>query len=172
MTVQKKITFSSFILPLMSPILFFLFCIIISSYFLINYIKENEYISLIILLSLILPSLILQFNYYKIDKRKVLIIDDTSSKVTIINKNKEISFYLEDVDRLRIIHSKNYDDVFRTLSPWHPHYYYFICLKNNDEFLVTRLLVRKLQKVLKVRVVYKRTFFPFISKEIVEKTVI
>ena len=76
---------------------------------------------------------------------------------------------MDEVDRVRMINSKSYDDTYRILMPWHPHYYYMICLKNDDEYLITRLTVRKLEKLLNVRIVYKRNAFPFISKNVLER---
>jgi len=121
-------------------------------------------IGVIFLLFIIIPSLILHFNYYIIDRNKVLIIDDVTTEVKIIDKETEFTFRLDEVDRVRMINSKNYDDTYRMLMPWKTHYYYMICLKNDDEFLVTRLVVRKLEKLLNVRIVNKREAFPFISK--------
>ena len=40
-----------------------------------------------------------------------------------------------------------------------------ICLENDDEYLVTRLTVRKLEKILNVRIVYKYKFFSYVSKD-------
>ena len=93
-----------------------------------------------------------------------------TNEVKIVDKEKEFTFRLDEVDRVRMINSKSYDDTYRILMPWHPHYYYMICLKNDDEYLITRLTVRKLEKLLNVRIVYKREAFPFISKNILERT--
>ena len=174
MRTTKKITLVSYILPVISPILLLLFGILVSFYLFFIFMEENNYLALsiyiIVLLSLILPSIILQFNYNKVDKNKVLIIDDITNEVIIVDKESEFSFRLDEVDRVRMINSKSYDDTYRTLMPWHPHYYYMICLKNDDEFIVTRLTVRNLEKILNVRIVYKREAFPFISKNVLKKT--
>ncbi|MHB9142073.1 MAG: hypothetical protein ACYC25_09380 [Paludibacter sp.] len=168
MKTTNKITFWSFILPFFSSMFLFLFSILVSFYLFFIFLESNNYwaisIYFVFLLSLIIPSLILQFNYYRIDKNKVLIIDDIINEVRIIDKGTEFIFRLDEVDRVRMVNSKNYDDTYRILMPWHPYYYYMICLKNDDEFLVTRLVVRKLEKLLNVRIVYKREAFPFISK--------
>lgn len=77
---------------------------------------------------------------------------------------------LQDIDRIRMINSNNYDNYYRRPMPWGSHYYYMICLKNNDEYIVTRLTVCKLEKILNVRIVYKRVFFPYITKTILNRT--
>jgi hypothetical protein len=92
-----------------------------------------------------------------------LIIDEPIDLVTLIDNEKEFSFKLSDVDRVRMIHSKNYDG-FWASTPWKTHYFYMICLKNDDEFLDTRLIDRKLDKLLNVRIVRNRVFFPIITK--------
>ena len=172
METVKKISFGSFILPLIYPIFIFFLFLLVSLKLFIIFTIENKYlamsISVIFLLFLIIPFLILHFNYYIIDRNKVLIIDNVTSEVRIINKEKEFTFHLDDIDRVRLINSKNYDDTYRMLMPWNT-YYYMICLKNNDEFLVTRLVVRKLEKLLNVRIVYKREAFPFISKNALKR---
>ena len=170
MRTTKKITFGSFILQIISPIFLLLFSILVSFKLFFIFIEDNNYFALsiyfIVLLFIILPSIILQFNYYRVDKNKVLIVDDMTNEVKIVDKEKEFTFRLDEVDRVRMINSKNYDDTYRMLMPWKTHYYYMICLKNDDEFLVTRLVVRKLEKFLNVRIVYKREAFPFISKNV------
>ena len=173
MRTTKKITFGSFILPIISPIFLLLFSILVSFKLFFIFIEDNNYFALsiyfIVLLFIILPSIILQFNYYRVDKNKVLIVDDMTNEVKIVDREKELTFRLDEVDRVRMINSKSYDDTYRTLMPWHPHYYYKICLKNEDEYLITRLTVRKLEKLLNVRIVYKREAFPFISKKVLER---
>ena len=82
--------------------------------------------------------------------------------VILIDNEKEFSFKLSEVDRVRMIHSKNYDGI--SSSPWNSHYFYMICLKNNDEFLVTRLIGKKINELLDVRIVRAKVFFPFITK--------
>ena len=173
MRIIKKITFGSFILPVMSPIFLFIFSILVSFYLFFIFIENYNYLALSIyftvLLFIFLPSIILQFNYYRVDKNKVLIVDDMTNEVKIVDKEKEFTFRLDEVDRVRMINSKSYDDTYRILMPWHPHYYYMICLKNDDEYLITRLTVRKLEKLLNVRIVYKREAFPFISKNALKR---
>lgn len=126
-------------------------------------------ISFIIAAIQIVPSLALQYNYYKVDQFKNLIIDDLTNKVTIIDAEKEFTFRLDDIDRIRMVHSKRLGESYGKEMAWQPHYYYMICPKNDDEYLVTRLVVRKLEKIINVRIVYKRVFFPFITKEVLKK---
>jgi len=175
MKTIKKISFGSFILPLVYPVfLFFLFFFVGFKLFLI-FIMENNYlaisISIVFLLFQIIPSFILHFNYYITDRNKVLIIDGITTEVKIIDKGTEFTFRLDEIDRVRMINSKNYDDTYRMLMPWKSHYYYMICLKNDNEYLLTRLTVRKLEKILNVRIVYKREVFPFISKNVSNKAI-
>lgn len=173
MRTTKKITFWTFILPVLSPTFLFLFSILVSFYLVFIFTENDNSLALsiyfILLLTLIVPSLILQFNYYKIDKNKVFIIDDVTNEVKIVDKDMEFTFRLNEIDRVRMINSKNYDDTYRILMPWHPHYYYIICLKNGDEFLVTRLIIQKLEKILNVKIVYKREAFPLISKDTLKR---
>ncbi len=168
METVKRMSLGSFILPLIYPIFIFILFFLVSIKLFIIFTIENNYLAMsigvIFLLFIIIPSLILHFNYYIIDRNKVLIIDDVTTEVKIIDKETEFTFRLDEVDRVRMINSKNYDDTYRMLMPWKTHYYYMICLKNDDEFLVTRLVVRKLEKLLNVRIVNKREAFPFISK--------
>jgi len=173
METVKKISFGSFILPLIYPIFIFFLFLLVSLKLFIIFTIENNYLAIsigvIFLLFLIIPSLILHFNYYIIDRNKVLIIDNVTNEVKIIDKSTEFTFRLDEVDRVRMINSKNYDDTYRMLMPWKTYYFYMICLKNDDEYLITRLTVRKLEKLLNVRIVYKRNAFPFISKNVLER---
>jgi len=73
-------------------------------------------------------------------------------------------FSFDEIDRIRIIHAKRYGQDYFKLRFWSPHYFYMICLKNDEEYIVTRLVVRKLENLLKCRIVYKRKWFPLISK--------
>ena len=173
MQTVKKISLWSFILPTMYPFFLFFFFFLVGLKLLVIFIIENNSLAITISFSfflfIIIPPLILQFYYYKIDRNKVLIIDDTTNEVKIIDKETEFIFRLDEIDRVRIITSKDYDLVYRMLMPWRTYYYYMICLKNDDEFLVTRFIARKLEKILNVRIVYKRVFFPFISKAVLMK---
>ena len=165
--MTKKITFISYILPLCNPVLSFLLIAILTLKYTI-YFYENEYaifwlMTALYLLIFIIPSFILQLNYTLSDKKTTLIIDESIDLVKLTDNEKEFSFKLSDVDRVRMIHSKNYDG-FWASAPWKTHYFYMICLKNDDEFLVTRLIGKKLDKLLNVRIIRKRVFFPFITK--------
>ena len=167
---RNKINLWSFILPLLKPTLYLL---IISFFWSILYLdlylkeKLNIYLILVYILVLliqIIPSLILQINYYLFDKSTIFEIDNRSLSLIISRKGIEYIIKIDDVDRVRMIHAKNYDNVQRALMPWSPHYFYMICLKNDEEYIVTRLVVRKLENLLKCRIVYKRKWFPLISK--------
>ena len=165
--MTKKITFISFILPLCDPILAYLFVIVFGSKYLI-YFYLNDYTIFILMITaflviLVIPSLILQLNYTLFDWKTMLIIDESIDSVRLIDNEKEFSFKLSDVYRVRMIHSKNYDG-FWASAPWKTHSFYMICLKNDDEFLVTRLIGKKLDKLLNVRIVRTRVFFPFITR--------
>lgn len=168
MNKKIKITFWSFLSPLVLPILlfFFMFIVWLNLMFLLIENKNYEMIFVIFILIIfeVVPSIILQLNYLRVDNNKIIEIDTKKSKINIIQNESIFEFSFEDVDRVRMIHSKNYDNVFRGLMPWHTHYYYMICLKNDEEYIVTRLTVRKLEKLLNVRIVYKRVFFPYITK--------
>ena len=164
--MTKKITFISYILPLCNPVLSFLLIAILTLKYTI-YFYENEnaifwLMTVLYLLFFIIPSFILQINYTLSDKKTMLIIDESIDLVRLIDNEKEFSFKLSDVDRIRMIHSKN--DVGLSSAPWSTHYFYMICLKNDDEFLVTRLIGKKLDKLLNVRIIRKKVFFPFITK--------
>ena len=164
--MTKKITFISYILPLCKPILSVLFILIWTLMLNMHY-AGNDYTTFFLLTALnllifLIPSLILQLNYTLFDKKTMLIIDESIDLVRLIDNEMEFSFKLSDVDRVRMIHSKN--DVGLYSAPWSTHYFYMICLKNDDEFLVTRLIGKKLDKLLNVRIVRAKVFFPFITK--------
>lgn len=162
-----RITFLSFILPLILPFLFFVFSLILSYGLIITSnigVILPICVSVLILLSFVL-TFILHYNYYRVDKNKILEIDLNMQEISITQNSKTHLFKLLDVDRVRMTHSSNYDNSYRKTMPWGSYYFYMICLKNDEEFIVTRLVVRKLETILNVRIVYKRVFFPIITKD-------
>lgn len=168
-----KASFWSYILPMIYPSFLFIFFLLIGSKLFLLFITDLIYPGLFVgatfLLLQIMPSLILNFNYYQIDKNKVLSIDDSTNEVIINNKDTELRFRLDEIDRIRIINSSSYGNSNRSVMPWKQHYYYMICLKNDDEYSVTRFVARDLEKIINIRVVYKKVFFPFITKEILRR---
>lgn len=173
MKTIMKVSFWSYILPLIYPAFLFLSFSLIGSKLFLLFIADLMYPELLVsaafLLLQIIPSLILNFNYYQIDKNKILTIDDSTNEVTITNKDMESRFRLDEIDRIRIINSSSYGNSYKSVMPWKQHYYYMICLKNDDEYLVTRFVARKLEKIINVRIVYKKAIFPFITKEVLRK---
>ncbi len=167
MRITKTITPITFILPLISPIFSFLF--ILTFCFFLQIINDpNDYTVTLFLTTLnivvfIIPSFILQFNYTKSDKNVTLTIDDSTDHLLLTDNKREFSFKLSEIDRIRIVLSYNHTVDFGS-KPWSSYYFYMICLKNDEEFLVTRLVGGKLDKLLNVRVVKQKVFFPFITK--------
>ena len=162
MRTTKKITLITFILPLISHIISFILILIICICLQLLNDPNNYTVTLILSTSyfviFIIPPTILQFNYAKSDKQVRLEIDDSIDFVRLTDGKKEYVFKLSEIDRIRIVDSDQYS-IFLGTTPWYTHYFYMICLKNDDEFLVTRLIAHRLEKLLKVRVVKQAVFF-------------
>jgi hypothetical protein len=175
MNTKYKITLWSISSPLILPIFLFFLMLIVWLKLIIVLLNDKNYaiigFILVLIIFEIVPSIILQFNYLKIDKNKIIKIDENKFNIEITQNGKKNVFHFDEVDRVRMIHSKNYDNVFRGLMPWYTYYFYVICLKNDDEYIVTRLSVRKLEKIINVRIVYKRVFFPYITKIVLNRAI-
>lgn len=167
MRTIKRITPITFILPLITYILPFILILFIC--YCLQFANDPDDYTVTIIFSIIyfviyiLPNIILQFNYAQSDKQVHLEIDDAIDFVSLTDGKKEYVFKLSEIDRIRIVDSDQYSPFLSTL-PWLNYHFYMICLKNDDEFLVTRLIARRLEKILKVRVVKQTVFFPYITK--------
>lgn len=115
------------------------------------------------LLFLSIPNLILNINYWLIDRKKNITVDFDSESITIEKKDKQ-TIYFKDIVKMYKIGGFSKSDGCYSVVPWGHYYYYKIELQNNSSLYFTRFLAQNFEKKLSnISYEYLQQKYPFVS---------
>lgn len=125
---------------------------------------DNTMVRLMVLLYLVfaLPAIILHFEYIINDWNVSLSIDNINKQITYRKGKQKITFTFDEIDNIYFFGETK---EFNNLTTQN-HSFYFIKVKNNEPFIVSCLIVRNIENVIrKVIVIKTRRLFPSILLE-------
>lgn len=92
-----------------------------------------------------IPQCFIHLSYYYRDKDKALLFNLTAGKLTITDKEVSENFLLDDIKH--VFHYVSYSFAEKRMGwyPWEGYNYSKIILKNGRQYIITSLLVRRLE---------------------------
>lgn len=135
----------------------------ISFPYILGYIKDADaksfiWISIIMFVVGVLPTVIIHINYYLVNRGDICIYED--GIITIKHKGASTSFNLEDIDRIERHMSFNLAADRVGFAPWDLYNHSIIYLKDKQRFIITSLLVPNLNLPIEgERIFIKRSIY-------------
>ncbi|MEQ8358170.1 MAG: hypothetical protein RH860_01690 [Cytophagales bacterium] len=157
----------------------FMFCIgvivfsLIGEFIIINFRGDQIDFSIVTLMTVsvvlifFIPSFLLHFQYFLINRNKELIIDEDSSEIMFRNRNTNKLIVFTEGDIREIIDSKTKEKKNKQSSffPWYNYSYATIILKNGIEICITSLLVNNIESVFDQKhITVSTSFYNWISR--------
>lgn len=168
--MKYKISYYKQLKPILPPlistvILSFLFLELLVNSWDTNY---REFIlityAFIVLGFYLFTTLFIHFNYLVKDKNKALELDYVKKKIIFYNGvEKMLEKSLDCVDKIEVYQTNRYKQRIINLSPWSAYFYYIVYFKNNENIIMSRLLIDDLEKQVKdTNVYHMNRFYPLI----------
>jgi hypothetical protein len=120
-------------------------------------------ISILGFLLFLIPVLIVHMKYYSINDGVSMLYDDFNRDITIRNKkeNLEYNFTLEDIDSISHIMTGPLSENRMHWWPWDGYNYSVIFLKDGRKFVITSLMVMRLELPVGSKYNIVKKFFPY-----------
>jgi hypothetical protein len=164
---SKKIQLRDHVFHLRSQLVYIIIAGIYVFYMINSYGKYNltEYFkpALFIIGVALIPTLIIHFNYYFINRNDRLEI--SGGLVIFSRRNKNYEIPIEQITKIQCFMTNNFAEKNTPWLPWEE-YHFFVIQTGTDDYIITSLLYPKLHEVLSIakeKIVVVKDWFPITS---------